>query len=190
MVSVSPFLVNKSVAFPFTGKKSCADFYKSGQRKSGVYKIKPDSLGSFDVFCDQKTAGGGWTVIQKRLDGSVKFLNRGWKDYKSGFGNLNGEFWLGLDKMHRLTKTKNKLRVELQDWKGNSAYAEYSLFAVSSEQNKYKLSLGSYSGKFWAVAVLKNNNSQPYLEYLELLYMKLLPSSIRFVCSGSGSCNK
>ena len=148
MVSVSPFLVNRSVAFRFTGKKSCADFYKSGQRKSGVYKIKPDSLGSFDVFCDQKTAGGGWTVIQKRLDGSVKFLNRGWKDYKSGFGNPNGEFWLGLDKIHRLTKTKNKLRVELQDWKGNSAYAEYSLFAVSREQTKYKLSLGSYSGKF------------------------------------------
>ena len=58
------------------------------------------------------------------------------------------EFWLGLDKIHRLTKTKNKLRVELQDWKGNSAYAEYSLFAVSSERTKYKLSLGSYSGKF------------------------------------------
>ena len=147
MVSVSPFLVNRSVAFRFTGKKSCADFYKSGQRKSGVYKIKPDGLGPFDVFCDQKTAGGGWIVIQKRLDGSVNF-KRGWKDYKNGFGNLNGEFWLGLDKMHRLTKTKNKLRVELQDWKGNSAYAEYSLFAVSSEQTKYKLSLGSYSGKF------------------------------------------
>ena len=141
-----PFLVNRNVALPFT-VKSCADFYKSGQRKSGVYKIKPDGLGPFDVFCDQKTAGGGWIVIQKRLDGSVNF-KRGWKDYKNGFGNLNGEFWLGLDKMHRLTKTKNKLRVELQDWKGNSAYAEYSLFAVSSEQTKYKLSLGSYSGKF------------------------------------------
>ena len=50
--------------------------------------------------------------------------------------------------MHRLTKTKNKLRVDLQDWKGNSAYAEYSLFAVSREQTKYNLSLGSFSGKF------------------------------------------
>ena len=93
---------------PFTVKKSCAEFYKSGQRKSSVYKIKPDGLGPFGVFCDQETAGGGWTVIQKRLDGSVNF-KRGWKDYKNGFGNLNGEFWLGLDKMHRLTKTKNKL---------------------------------------------------------------------------------
>jgi len=125
--------------------KNCAELYKSGQRISGVYTIDPDGLGSFDVFCDQKTAGGGWTVFQKRLDGSVNFI-RGWNNYKRGFGNLKSEFWLGLDKINRLTKTKSKLRVELEDWKGKSAHAEYSFFAVSSERTKYKLSLGTYSG--------------------------------------------
>ena len=87
--------------------------YKSDEKISGVYTIDPDRTGAFDVFCDQKTAGGGWTVFQKRLDGSVDFY-RGWADYKRGFGNLNREFWLGLDKIHRLTKTKNKLRVDLE----------------------------------------------------------------------------
>ena len=54
-------------------------------------------------------------MFQKRLDGSVDF-NRSWCDYKHGFGNLNGEFWLGLDKINRLTwRTKNKLRVDLSD---------------------------------------------------------------------------
>jgi len=98
----------------FTGKycetgnsRNCADLYKAGERISGVYTIKPDDGDPFDVYCDQKTAGGGWTVIQKRLDGSVDFY-RGWADYKRGFGNLNGEFWLGLDKMHRLTKEGKK----------------------------------------------------------------------------------
>ena len=138
------------VFFFFTVKKNCAEFYKSGQIKSGVYTIDPDGSGaSFDVFCDQTTAGGGWTVIQKRLDGSVNF-NRGWNDYKRGFGNLNGEYWLGLDKMNRLTKTNrtiSKLRVMLQDWKGKTAYAEYDFFAVSNEKTKYKLSLGNYSGE-------------------------------------------
>ncbi|XP_022810652.1 microfibril-associated glycoprotein 4-like [Stylophora pistillata] len=126
--------------------KNCAELYKSGQRVSGVYTIDPDGLGSFDVFCDQKSASGGWTVFQKRLDGSVDFNNRGWGDYKRGFGNLNGEFWLGLDKIHRLTKTKSRLRVELEDTQGKTAYAEYDMFSVSSERNKYRLGLGKYSG--------------------------------------------
>ena len=75
------------------------------------------------MFCDQKTAGGGWTVLQKRLHGSVDF-RRGWNDFKRAFGNLNGEFWLGLDKINRLTKAKSRLRVDLEDTKGNTAYAD------------------------------------------------------------------
>ncbi|XP_078356716.1 microfibril-associated glycoprotein 4-like isoform X2 [Oculina patagonica] len=125
--------------------KSCAELHKSGQRISGVYTIDPDGSGAFDVFCDQTTAGGGWTVFQKRMDGSVDFY-RNWADYKRGFGNLSGEFWLGLDKIHRLTKTKNRLRVDLEDTENKTAYAEYDMFAVTSERTKYKLSLGTYSG--------------------------------------------
>ena len=113
----------------FSVYKNCAEVYKSGDKISGVYKINPDGLGEFEVFCDQKTAGGGWTVFQKRRDGSVDFF-RAWDDYKRGFGNLNGQFWLGLD-IH-----------------GKTAVAEYSSFSVTSESAKYQLNLGSYSGKF------------------------------------------
>ena len=89
---------------------------------------------------------GGWTVFQKRLDGSVDFY-RGWNDYKLGFGNLNGEFWLGLDKIYRLTKSERcKLRVDLEDTAGKTAYAEYDMFAVTSERTKYQLGIGTYSG--------------------------------------------
>ena len=130
----------------FHHHKNCAELYKSGERANGVYTIDPDGTGPFDVFCDQTTAGGGWIVFQKRLDGSVDFY-RGWTDYKVGFGNLKGEFWLGLDKINRLTKTGNRLRVELEDTTGKAVYAEYDMFAVTSERTKYKLSLGTYSGK-------------------------------------------
>ena len=58
-------------------------------------------------------------MFQKRLDGSVDFY-RGWTDYKVGFGNLKGEFWLGLEKINRLTKTGNRLRVELEDTTGKA----------------------------------------------------------------------
>ena len=113
-----------------------------------MYKIDPDGLGGFEVFCDQKTAGGGWTVFQKRQDGSVDFF-RGWDDYKRGFGNLTGEFWLGLDKIRRLTSSSShKLRIDLADLEGNKPFAEYSSFALASERAKYQLILGKYSGTF------------------------------------------
>ena len=64
-----------------------------------------------------------------------------------GFGNLSGEIWLGLDKIHRLSSNGSyKLRVDLEDFAGNTYYAEYDLFKVGSEGEKYKLSLGSYAG--------------------------------------------
>ncbi len=119
-----------------------------------MYVIDPDGLGAFEVFCDHNTAGGGWTVFQKRRDGSVDFY-RGWDDYKRGFGHLNGEFWLGLDKINRLTvSSSNKLRVDLEDVPGKTAFAEYSSFAVATETNKYRLSLGSYSGGFYLVIII------------------------------------
>ena len=133
--------------FALAAYKNCSEIYKSGKIKDDVYTIKPDNLPAFDVFCDQTTAGGGWTVFQKRLDGSVDFyLN--WSDYKVGFGDLNGEFWLGLDKIHRLTSDNNSmLRVDLEDFEGNISYAEYNKFGVMSENDMYKLILGSYSGE-------------------------------------------
>ena len=128
-------------------RRNCAEVYEAGFRTSGVYTIDPDDAGAFDVYCDQKTAGGGWTVFQKRLDGSVDFY-RGWDDYKRGFGNLNGEFWLGLDKIHRLTKGRNRLWVDLEDFDNQTAYAEYDSFGVGDEQSKYKPErLGQYAGK-------------------------------------------
>ena len=137
------------ISLLFSVYKNCAEIYQFGIKINGVYKINPDGLGEFEVYCDQKTAGGGWTVFQKRQDGSVDFY-RPWDDYKRGFGNLNGEFWLGLDKIHRLTVSGSyKLRVDLEDLQGSTAFAEYSSFAVTSERVKYQLSLGSYSGTFF-----------------------------------------
>ena len=108
--------------------------------------INPDGSRIYDVFCDQTTAGGGWLVLQKRLDGSVNFY-RDWTYYKRGFGSLIGEFWLGLDKIHRLTSSgKYKIRVDLEDFAGKTYYAEYDLFKVGSEAEKYQLSVGNYEG--------------------------------------------
>ena len=85
-------------------------------------------------------------MFQKRLDGSVDFY-RGWAEYKRGFGSLTGEFWLGLDKIHRLTSSRSyRLRVDLEDFGGNTYHAEYNFFAVASEGEKYELSVKGYTG--------------------------------------------
>ena len=94
--------------YNFSTAKNCAELFKGGQRISGFYTIYLDDKPPFDVYCDQTRAGGGWTVIQKRLNGFVDF-NRNWVDYKDGFGNfLIREYWLGLEKIHRLTRNKTE----------------------------------------------------------------------------------
>jgi hypothetical protein len=126
--------------------KSCFDHYKSGNKINDIYQIYPDGHGNFAVMCDMY--GGGWTVFQHRYDGSVDFY-LGWRDYKEGFGHLFGEFWLGLEKLHRITTSgKYKLRIDLEDFEGNERFAEYSSFEVGNEQDGFRLSIGAFSGNY------------------------------------------
>ena len=144
--------------FHYISVAHCSDLLKSGQTQSGVYSIDPDGKGSFDVYCDMRTDGGGWTVFQRRQDGSVDFY-RGWSDYKSGFGQLTSEFWLGNDKIHRLTASRaSSLRVELEDWNGVRVYAKYGRFNIGDEQAKYQLEVRSYSGTAVGDSLAEHNN--------------------------------
>ena len=93
-----------------------------------------------------ETDGGGWVVFQRRMNGVVDFY-RPWADYLKGFGDLNGEFWLGLHNIHRLTRAASTtLRVDLGDFEGGKRYAIYSTFRVLDSSRKYMLIIGGYSG--------------------------------------------
>ena len=94
-----------------------------------------------------ETDGGGWTVFQRRMDGSQNFYIY-WKNYDLGFGELDEEFWLGLNKLHRLTTSggSNSLRVDLEDFDVNKRFAKYSVFSVANALTQYKLTVGGYSG--------------------------------------------
>jgi len=113
---------------------------RAGTTGSGVYRVKPlDGGHSFDVFCDMKTDGGGWNVFSRRLDGSVDFY-KPWVDYKEGFGSLDGEHWLGLDKINRLSKTMpHRLRIDLTTFEDEHKHGTWRTFMVDDEDHKYTL---------------------------------------------------
>ncbi|XP_078684952.1 uncharacterized protein LOC144918264 [Branchiostoma floridae x Branchiostoma belcheri] len=123
----------------------CAAFKAAGHTTSGVYTLG-SPLPGVEVYCDMETDGGGWTVIQRRLDGSVAF-DRTWEEYKHGFGNKDGNYWLGNENIHLLTSKKDySLRIDLEDWSGNKRYAEYDTFRVAGESDAYRLTVSGYSG--------------------------------------------
>ncbi|XP_021068749.1 microfibril-associated glycoprotein 4 isoform X2 [Mus pahari] len=128
----------------------CDDIYAQGYQEDGVYLIYPYGPSvPVPVFCDMTTDGGKWTVFQKRFNGSVSFF-RGWSDYKLGFGRADGEYWLGLQNLHLLTlKQKYELRVDLEDFENNTAYAKYIDFsispnAISAEEDGYTLYVAGF----------------------------------------------
>ena len=79
---------------------------------------------------------------------------------------LHGEFWLGLEKIHRLTKRNvTKLRVDLGDFEGNTRYAKYDTFRVLDSSTNYRLDLSGYSGTAGdslITSIHGNHNGQPF----------------------------
>ncbi|XP_018604753.2 angiopoietin-2a [Scleropages formosus] len=127
--------------------KDCAAVYKAGKTQSGVYSLTlANTTQQIKAYCDMETEGGGWTVIQKRFNGRVDF-HRTWKDYKLGFGDPTGEYWLGNEFVSRLTiQQPYILRIQLKDWEGNSAFSQYDEFSLNTEAQNYRIHLKGYSG--------------------------------------------
>ncbi|XP_065372537.1 ryncolin-4-like [Calliphora vicina] len=128
--------------------KNCAEATACTHR-SGIYKIRLEkySNDAFLVECDVKTDGGDWILIQRRQDGSVNFY-RDWAEYQKGFGKIDGEFFIGLDKLHALTNYNGpqELLILLED-KNEIRRAKYGHFVIGNESELYDLQhLGVYSG--------------------------------------------
>ncbi|KAF7659582.1 hypothetical protein LDENG_00296460 [Lucifuga dentata] len=137
---------------PTTGT-DCQDIANKGATTSGLYYVKPQkATEQFLVYCEIDSFGRGFTVIQRRRDGSVEF-RKDWIQYKQGFGYLSPddttEFWLGNEKIHLLTTQSTiatVLRIELVDWDNNKKYADYAVFRVGAEADLYRLTYAYYFG--------------------------------------------
>ncbi|KAF6306220.1 fibrinogen gamma chain [Rhinolophus ferrumequinum] len=136
-----------------SSSSDCQDIANKGAKESGLYFIKPlTSKQQFLVYCEIDQSGNGWTVLQQRLDGSLDF-KKNWIQYKEGFGHLSPtgttEFWLGNEKIH-LISTQSvipyALRVQLEDWNGKISTADYAMFKVGPENDKYRLTYAYFIG--------------------------------------------
>ncbi|XP_060102401.1 fibrinogen-like protein 1 [Heteronotia binoei] len=129
--------------------KDCAEIYNARHTQSGSYKINPlRSPSGFLAYCDM-SGGGGWTVFQRRSDGSQNF-DRGWAEYEQGFGDFTspeGEYWLGNKNLHYLTSQGNyTLKIDMSDFMGEQRFAQYENFRIGDEQSSYTMTCGQYSG--------------------------------------------
>ncbi|KAH8263536.1 hypothetical protein KR044_010273 [Drosophila immigrans] len=101
----------------------------------------------FHVRCD----GDGWMIIQQRINGGQDF-NRSWQEYVDGFGDLNGDFFIGLEKLHLLTtSTRHKLNISLTyEWiiyDSDKHDVQYDDFRIGDLESSYELeSIGKFTG--------------------------------------------
>jgi len=85
-------------------------------------------------------------LIQQNVDGT-NFFNRSWAEFKVGFNNTKGNYWLGNDLLSQLTLNgRYKLRIDLQANNDTWYYAEYSSIVVMNEASNYQLRVSGYSG--------------------------------------------
>ncbi|XP_059200806.1 tenascin-N [Centropristis striata] len=138
----------KTVGLLYPFPVDCLQIMKNGNKKSGIYTvyINSDRSKPFEAYCDMETDGGGWLVLQRRTIGKLDFMKR-WRQYIAGFGNLTEEFWIGLDKIYELTNTPTQYELRFDLGLGSErAYAVYDNFKIAPVKQKFKLTIGTYSG--------------------------------------------
>uniref|UniRef100_A0A182QAZ2 Fibrinogen C-terminal domain-containing protein n=1 Tax=Anopheles farauti TaxID=69004 RepID=A0A182QAZ2_9DIPT len=117
---------------------------------TGVYTVAYNASSAFSVYRDDahySEYGANWTVFQRRFDGSVDF-NRNWSAYDNGFGDVEGEHWLGLAKLYHILSTeRHELLIELEPFDGDIVYAKYDDFGIKNADERYEIKIiGKYSG--------------------------------------------
>lgn len=113
--------------------------------KDGVFLIYPSGAKrpkyAYCVLQDNRK----WTVIQRRSSFSLSFWQR-WHVYREGFGDANGEHWLGNEYIHAISINGQHRARFILEKDGIKRYADYSNFRVEDEPSKYLLKVFGYSG--------------------------------------------
>ena len=105
------------------------------------------TFGTANVYCNMTTDDGGWIVIQRNRINSQLSFNKNWREYEEGFGDLNKDFWVGLELIHTLTQRGQwEMRVDYQKNDKTWSYLHYNQFSVGSASEEYPLTVGGFTG--------------------------------------------
>ncbi|XP_069936699.1 angiopoietin-4-like, partial [Cherax quadricarinatus] len=118
--------------------RDCWDLQHKGVTESGVYQVFPQCFaGGVSVLCEMQEEHM-WTVflVRRRQTPQVNFT-RTWQDYKTGFGDPSGEYWLGNDNLHALTSGVHRYRLKViaTNLQGEQRSAVWETFSVADELN-------------------------------------------------------
>ncbi|KAF0301198.1 Ficolin-1 [Amphibalanus amphitrite] len=122
---------------------NCSELTALGVTTSGQHWVRLAAGAALTaLYCDMETDGGGWTVFQRRQDDTEQVdFYRDWQDYRDGFGNVSGQFWLGNELIHHLTaRGPHQLRIDMEDFEGDRRFAQYASFSLADEADNYRLS--------------------------------------------------
>jgi ficolin len=86
-------------------------------------------------------------VVQQNFNGRP-FFDRSWAEFKAGFGDVGGDYWIGNERLHEITEDgRYKIHFDLLSAGDKQWYwAEYSTFVVGAESTNYTLRIDGYSG--------------------------------------------
>ena len=122
------------------------------------------NMGTFataNVYCDMTTDNGGWIVIQRNRKNSQLSFNKNWREYEDGFGDLNKDFWAGLELMHTVTQRGQwEMRVDYQKNDKTWSYLHYNQFSIGNASEEYPLTVGGYSGPISSSYALYSNGAK------------------------------
>nr|KAG5709726.1 hypothetical protein BaRGS_027751 [Batillaria attramentaria] len=77
------------------------------------------------------------TTVLSRTSTATSF-NRTWQEYKDGFGDASGDYFIGLERLHQLTTSKDyELRFRVRLDNKTNYYQYYRSFVLNDESENY-----------------------------------------------------
>ena len=140
---------DEEVKYYVDDPRSCKEWYNFGARASGVYTINRMGRMNKEVRCNMEIEGGGWLVFYRRTNQFRIDFNRKWLSFKTGFGDIRNEFWLGNEFIHGMTSSKeHQVLVWGQKTDGvTTAISMHDSFKIGDETDLYRIYFNETSRK-------------------------------------------